>query len=1511
MRVELRLRLIIGMTTLLAGLFPGRGDAQIIFGNRRPNAFPASASEIRFLTDRELQRKISLADEASQAEDYLTAVRHLQSILDHDEDFYLEAEGHSLKTEAEERIAALPPEGRRLYELEYGHTARSILDEGIRQRDLQRMQEVSARYFHTDAGYEATYLSGTLLLDNSQPMAAAIALGRLSKQSNVRGRWEPALTLKSAIGWYRSGRTNRASALLKDLKQFAGNNGLMIGGRRVPLYEEEREALPWLALVAGAITPSPLKPVDSWLISGGNPSRNAKAAPANLVGEAAWQIHSMEFQNEAYADNAGVVTDEVATLREAREQQGLTLIPTARPISVGNMVIARTLENLKAFDALTGELQWQSISKDRQFDNFAQQDYSRQTRRGQDPLATPLRMYLMNQLWTDSTSNGLSSDGRFVFAVGGEETPTTTRYVGGQQVSPNNLTQISNRLSAYDCRSGKLLWEIGGPRDDTELPYAGTFFHGPPLPLEDQLYCLAEIGREIRVLAIAAETGELVSSQSLMMAQIPLYNSNLRKYSGSSPSFAEGVLICPTNGGVVVAIDLNQNRLLWVYEYQTTSYSYFANDPRQFMMMQRRMGQIPFQWPGSAPNDQWLESVPIIAGGRILLTPRDSNELHCISLADGETLWRRPRGNGLYLATVHNNNAIVVERNQVRAHRLSDGQPAWKEPTPIPMPAGQAVAIGNRLTLPLRTREVVTLDMNDGRILVHTVLGNELSPGNLVVTSDGAVVSQSEHAIHAWKPLATINTQLASRFANGTADGNDYAIHGELLLHQGQMDEGFAALRKAVDVDDDSPARATLVASLLEGMRVDFENHRDLAPEIERYARDPKQRVHFLRMYAEGLYRQKEFANAFEQYLKFADFDSDDLEMEAVDGLLAVRTDQWIRGRFGDLYREASGDERIELDAQIRELFSTIDEADDPLRMRRFLRLFSDHEVSEPARVALINSSDAAFTPLEQSVYCSYLRRSPDEKQAAQATARLAEIWLESKRFEDAAPLIDELATNWADIPVRGEETGEQTIQKWLADAEIAEGLSAEPLWPAADRIMQTTENATRGAASRSALVTIPIRGSSRPYFEGWTISADRIAQVFVARDSGGRVRWSFSSRELEQADQRRGVRFPSLSGAYVVVHNHFLVIVLADRFAVVDSLGESGEPRVLWTQSFGGPIVNSIYPSAARRAIAVGDVNVVSDERLCYQTEEGLFAVDMMTGEQLWHRNDVSRHSTVFGDNQYLFCVDANSRNARVFRSVDGRLLTRKMLPPPATRLAIVGRHMVTWGGVESRYVQLVDLMTGESYWRSEFPSQTKLYVIANDELATLKPDGVFQILKLSDGSVVLKDQLPTIENLTQIRVHRTAERYVLLTAVQQKAPRKNALMPVPGNAAGVNGPVYGFHRETKQREWTTHITDQYLRPGQVPNTPILMLTALTRPQMRPPGFGNMNPQSYKMAILDIRNGRIAYSSRTPETIEALSVVINDDEKRIDVLMQGAPMVSLAFDENASDSPNESDESQ
>ena len=185
---------------------------------------------------------------------------------------------------------------------------------------------------------------------------------------------------------------------------------------------------------------------------------------------------------------------------------------------------------------------------------------------------------LKQRIWEDHAFGQVSSDGRQVYVIDDlsyapmANVPTPAVWVGrrGQQFPNPTAAKSYNLLVALDLqKQGYQVWAVGGTVGDNPA-LAGAFFLGPPLPVGDQLYVLAEFGGEIRLLCLDARTGGLDWKQQLAVLQEEQYNivwDRSRRLAAASPSLAEGILICPTSAGDAVAVDLSTRTLRWGYQY--------------------------------------------------------------------------------------------------------------------------------------------------------------------------------------------------------------------------------------------------------------------------------------------------------------------------------------------------------------------------------------------------------------------------------------------------------------------------------------------------------------------------------------------------------------------------------------------------------------------------------------------------------------------------------------------------------------------------------------------------------------------------------------------------------------------------------------------------------------------------------------------------------------------------------------------------------------------------------
>ena len=103
----------------------------------------------------------------------------------------------------------------------------------------------------------------------------------------------------------------------------------------------------------------------------------------------------------------------------------------------------------------------------------------------------------------------------------------------------------SNQLAAYDLATqGKLAWELDGSR--TAGPFAGAFFLGPPLAIDNNLFVIAEIRGALYLMALEPATGHVLWQQQLVRLEQGIAADPSRRRVGAMPSYSSGILVCPT-----------------------------------------------------------------------------------------------------------------------------------------------------------------------------------------------------------------------------------------------------------------------------------------------------------------------------------------------------------------------------------------------------------------------------------------------------------------------------------------------------------------------------------------------------------------------------------------------------------------------------------------------------------------------------------------------------------------------------------------------------------------------------------------------------------------------------------------------------------------------------------------------------------------------------------------------------------------------------------------------------
>ncbi len=202
--------------------------------------------------------------------------------------------------------------------------------------------------------------------------------------------------------------------------------------------------------------------------------------------------------------------------------------------------------------------------------------------------------------------------------------------------------------------------------------------------------------------------------------QTPLVTANesivtdvRRRIHAIQPVLVNGLVVCPTNVGRVVAVDQKSGKVAWTHEYAPVGAKRFET---------------------FAP--EWTVGPPIVSDGRVVYGPADFPELLCLSLTNGKKAWSLKKRDGLYPA-VMDDRVLVVGEKSIRGHALANGAELWTLDLPG-ISCGRGTALGSRYLVPVADPtnwrgQIVVVDPKAGKIVDVLKPKKDEPIGNLVV----------------------------------------------------------------------------------------------------------------------------------------------------------------------------------------------------------------------------------------------------------------------------------------------------------------------------------------------------------------------------------------------------------------------------------------------------------------------------------------------------------------------------------------------------------------------------------------------------------------------------------------------------------------------------------------------------------------------------------------------------------------------------------------------------------
>ena len=1429
--------------------------------------------------------------------DYEAAIDTLQPLLETSEDFFQNVDDKrwvSSLAQVEKLLWEMPAEVIETYRRRYEPLAAQSLQTARSRSNLAELLSIVRNYPLTLSAAEATRAAADMAFDQGETALAS-------------GPERTTLLIRIAQGWTLAGQPEAATESVRELSTLAQASPIEYEKKLLtpPAMGDSKSDAAWLNKIFGPVAPLVPQRTGDWRMMGGHTRRWGSGALVSPIQRGSWAYPLIDQYDMFVAGRDAVFQSylrDLDTRFQPKEpgsnvQPSLTPLVIGAPLVIGDTVVVQGLGSVKALDARTGHLRWSGVVKEDTFFYWAQRNFSE---KGTNPEHdSRVEQYLSQRAWQNQAGSSLASDGQQVYAVSGTgmvgfARPTAMFMRNGMpQTPPRELLPPSdNRLLAYDLQTGLLKWESGGPAvaipldEDGQLTgqsrrMGGAFFLGAPLPVDGQLFVLAEDRGQIRLCSLSPVTGEVEWSLPLLNPSTAIANDETRRMFGLSPAYAGGLLICPTGEGVVVAVDPLLRRVEWFQQYRERSP---AIDPRLAMRM--NFQRPPQFGNGSSivplvPARRWLDSTPLLTAGRVLLPAADVEQLLCFDIETGKSLWQIPREEGLFIAACTERRCLIAGEQSLRSVQLSDGKGVWS--VEIPTPSGRGVVSGGQYLLPVSTNEILAIDLKTGRILARSAIDPAHHAGSLVA-AEGRLLMQTSSELIGFRPLSEVSIEIARDLNDPTTRARALSEQGEMQLFQGQESEAVASLQESLQLQESAPARQLLVWSLLERLKADYAGSRGLVAGLKQTITDPRQRRLLTQLNAEGLSRAGENLPAFQEYLELLQdlVRSGNSRGESLLELSAnhqVREDRWLRGQLTQLYSVADESLRPQLKAALNE-FLTAKEYSTKANFATVLGIDLAPELH--LELARTNGADQFLT---QRILWTF-SESTDPQLRGPAVAKLIRNELSLKRTKFIAPLFS-------------------LLQHELASVECEPGITGADLWkllreqfrldrilgPQLDLLEQPL--AAPSIALGQPSVTIhermiyPVLGAKRGPFAEWLIAYDSNPnQLTHFCDPTGRSENPFNHESIP--DSFLGpVRYVQTDPQLVLLayRNAFAVISPMDigrnqfqvRFHASLSQNQTRMPRQRNALPPKPGVRDVVYPAPGNTY--AGNVGPLTYDTLCYLSDQNLFAVRPAAndGKVQWKRSGVPAGSEICADSQYVVMIPPLRDRLIVLRSADGVQVAERSFPKGA-----VERQRADWGRLflvertatavaaptETTTWAMYDPATDREVWSLSFPQGTLWTPADGADLTFLEPNGTLHLIDDQTGKVRWTAALPPpVIAPKSFTVHAETDRFFIHTA-HARTPQQEEISEVSSvftkRSVPVNGLVAALDCHSGNLLWSRPLEQQLFRPDLPAKSGVLAYAVDRR---RPtPGKAGEQKTYTSFVFLSRQTGEPVFSTEVNE---------------------------------------------
>lgn len=1425
------------------------------------------------------------------------------------------------KARLESLYYSSPAPFRTEFARQFSELAESKLSDAVSSGDFTEVRRLATRYAFCPAARNTLLMMTSRSLDRGDFLEAALLLSRVQRMNAAP---DTALILQMAVCYARAGLITDATDVILQLRKDSGAETVNVRGENVRLPGTPAEIGEWLknqtaqSNAAGAVAGG-----TDWLQPGGSYRRLAPRLRGPAGFRTQWKSNLFEVQDVLYSEQYNPL---LAEFRDPVERESLrllqrnsTIVPAGLPLVMGQQAIFRTPFGIRSVNMLSGELTWEVTRPDSRLKTILDERAaeSENASSGRDDFG--LRAYvdpraqLLYQMIRTNTASQMAINGRTLFVVDECANATWNDDMGGMLGPNGSLSILSNYIRAYDAESGLFRWEAGGQTQNVALPagqgnlLAGFYFLGAPLVLGQRTYVLAESGEGIFLIQIAepvaladkaadADSGLLISdaqasvnpkvvkSQILTVPEYKLPQHPVRKHAGLMPSFAQGMLICPTCDQRIVAVSAEDHSLRWIFRYAGNTRVQEIGGENLVLFG----GRDVIDTKSVDMDSRWIDSLARIVNGKVLITPRDSDQLYCLDLQTGLMIWSTPRNVFHAIGTVTSDKVVLVGNQRVAAFSMTDGRLIWSTELRDGVVCGTATSDGTIIQIPTSEPSIVSLDLETGRRLAGQSEDLDRMPGNLLMTEHGLLLQNLLDVSFA----ATTSPEQATPVEQAT---------DKLLNRQ------FADAKQILDQEvtarpTDLIAREMLIELLLEGMRADFSSSQADIPRvrelIELSASDvpiapllhsllglnlPDAAVLPRQVRGQSNQYQGELSELIAQGMAADSQSSAEALTANIRQLLnelpaarrqIVTTGFMVRTKATILtsgirraLQNRTAPEREQIAASLQESAMQIFQA------------LPDNDT----RLNFLSSLLAAELPLLVHDIIKQTASDADAEARASQAALLQEfamLRISQSDASNAAPIAGALLDSWKSLnhtdaiqtwltdlarPVSPQNTQhfqmpdvamrDKHLEAWkLANPNIEAAVTS--VWngvpqkeESPERTMLEQGKAPEGIPDK----LIPLYGNPGIYRD-WSFARVRPAGDLYAYDADGNVRW-----KLRPYGTPDDARYGFAAESYVMTVGHLLIINLSGNLFAVDpsQLNTEGEPRELWRKNTAqmpsdadADQYRDYVPPADRvpqyfpQPAGYFPVGPVTQFGIPVISGRRLMVLDPLTGDRTWQTDGIPRDTTLLCSGDQVLLISYAARQIEVRSLVDGSVRSVSPLPEwwgdandnvgssvrdieveadveVIWRIILQGQSCLLFRLTAGRSIlESRDLLTDKALWSIELPQDTVFSNVADDVVGLLSDGQQLKLVETDTGRILADLPVTAVTAPRELILRKSSGHFVVLPDAVE--PNTEEYDPII-DAIHVCGRIYAVREETMELAWDLPMDSRHIRLA-IPERSVLL---------------------------------------------------------------------------------------